>query len=336
MDRGFRLLSKYRKPIMALAAIWIIAFHFWELLTGGTLQKIERVIKGMGFYGVDIFLLMSGYGLYYSMEKSDKLLPFYKKRLSRLWFPVAVVAVCQCVYKKWSVVTLLKNALGYSFLTENIYSFLWFAYFIAILYILFPFYYRLFRRAKHKTVFTLAVFCVWLCASLLLKNKLRYDLWGATNRLPVFALGVLYGYYSKREKDVITPLGWSFIGVMLSAGTVLSFLTCCRGMYLLVPVSNCGIPNFLIAGSLPLVLSLLPELLRGKTYNAVMKCLTFLGDMSFELYCVQELVCGILRDVFDGMHGIVWNVSVYFCVLLSASAVFYLQKLLRKAVSRRV
>lgn len=334
MNLGFRLLSKYRKPIMAFAALWVIAFHYWDILAAARFYETEKIIKGIGFAGVDIFLLLSGYGLFYSMESSDKVLPFYKKRFARICFPVVIIAVAQAVCMGWSVETLFKNVVGYNFLTENIYSYLWFVYFIVILYLIFPLYYRLFRRAGNKLAFTLIVFGVWLGASLLLKDTLRYDLWGVTNRIPVFALGVYYGYLSKRGDDVIPPQGWILLAIALAVGIVLAISTNWHGMYLLVPTSNCCVPNFLIAASLPLIMSAFFELLRGGAADIFMRCASFLGDISFELYCVQDLVRFVLIRLFPKLHGLGWNAALYACVILCAAALFYMKKLCGQAVKR--
>lgn len=66
-------ISKYRSPIMGMAIIWVVMFHY-------RLQApILSVISNYGYAGVDFFMFLSAFGLYYSMSKNDNVMMFYKK-----------------------------------------------------------------------------------------------------------------------------------------------------------------------------------------------------------------------------------------------------------------
>lgn len=62
------LLSKYRTQLMGLAMLLILIFH-----TGIDVKSVNviRSIKDIGDVGVDIFLLLSGIGLYFSYSKNN-------------------------------------------------------------------------------------------------------------------------------------------------------------------------------------------------------------------------------------------------------------------------
>ncbi len=64
---GYGLLSQYRGELMGLAMLWIMLFHAYELRFGVLLLD---GLKAAGFAGVDIFLLLSGTGLYVSLSKT--------------------------------------------------------------------------------------------------------------------------------------------------------------------------------------------------------------------------------------------------------------------------
>lgn len=55
-----------------------------------------------------------------------------------------------------------------------------------------------------KVRFTLRMFIIWLIYSLFVRNIMRYDLYGFTNRIPIFIPGILAGclqrYCPKQEK----------------------------------------------------------------------------------------------------------------------------------------
>ena len=48
---GLELLSKYRKVIMGFAALWILVFHEWQMLStlGTTAYEVGWYIKYIGF-----------------------------------------------------------------------------------------------------------------------------------------------------------------------------------------------------------------------------------------------------------------------------------------------
>lgn len=80
----FRLsdLSAYRSELMGWSILWVMMLHFRFI----TLKPLGFIAQ-YGFAGVEIFMFVSGLGLYYSLEKDHRLVPFYTKRLKRI-FPV--------------------------------------------------------------------------------------------------------------------------------------------------------------------------------------------------------------------------------------------------------
>ena len=90
---GLELLSKYRKVIMGFAALWILVFHEWQMLStpGTTAYEVEWYIKYIGFCGVDIFFVLSGIGMSYALKK-ERLLRFYYNRIKRVFVPFLVIA----------------------------------------------------------------------------------------------------------------------------------------------------------------------------------------------------------------------------------------------------
>lgn len=84
-------ISKYRSPIMGMAIIWVVMFHY-------RLQApILSVISNYGYAGVDFFMFLSAFGLYYSMSKNDNVMMFYKKRFLRI-FPTYFIIGFLCTY----------------------------------------------------------------------------------------------------------------------------------------------------------------------------------------------------------------------------------------------
>ena len=91
------LISDYRSSIMGVGALLIVIFHLWLSLFAKIeyVSTIERVIKNICYCGVDIFFLVSGLGLYYSLKKNNDVKQFYKRRFPKfiLGFLIASVLV---------------------------------------------------------------------------------------------------------------------------------------------------------------------------------------------------------------------------------------------------
>ena len=66
---GTKDLSTYRTPLMGMATLMIIACH--APASGVVLPQVLSRLLTMGNYGVDLFLLLSGIGVYYSLSKQS-------------------------------------------------------------------------------------------------------------------------------------------------------------------------------------------------------------------------------------------------------------------------
>jgi peptidoglycan/LPS O-acetylase OafA/YrhL len=332
-NNAFALLSKYRGAVMGIAAICILYFHEWIPLTAtppeGTFHLfhfLEEYTHRIFFFGVDIFLLLSGIGLTFAIRK-ESLLRFYCRRLRRVLPPFLTVAVIRCCTEKWDAPSFFGNISGFNFYAKSIYSFLWFVPAIITLYLLFPLYDKLFEKANNKVLFTGGVLMVWLLATLLVRDKMRPDLFGFTNRIPVFVIGILFGYLTQRRAAfVLTLRNCLFLLVALFLGLYLAYLANFRGVGLIVPVGNCCLPNCLIAVSLPFLIAKLLDVMERRLSRfgrIVVKILSFFGSFSLEFYCVQEWFANVmipkLRE--HGLSDFLINIVLFLMVTVIAWSV---------------
>lgn len=87
---------EYRKVYMGLAMLWIIGYHFYLVQSefiDAHLFPVKLLLRN-GFVGVDIFFILSAYGLCCSWERSS-VFDFYKKRFLRI-IPLYVVFLLLC------------------------------------------------------------------------------------------------------------------------------------------------------------------------------------------------------------------------------------------------
>lgn len=348
-NNGFLLISKYRGAIMGLAALWILIYHAWNPLLSenaggiqGFFSFLELYIKKVGFCGVDIFFLLSGFGLTYAISKGS-LFRFYYRRIRRIALPFLAICIVDAVFEKWSLAEFVKIVTGYYFYTQDINFFLWFIYAIVILYLLFPAYYKLFSSAKNKVLFTSGVIVLWLLLSLILRDKIRLDIFGFTNRIPVFVIGILFGHVSKTYKEIrFTKRTYIFILITFALGLYLQYLTRFLKIELIIPDGKCFLPNLITAVCVSFLFAKLLDAFERhlKAFGkAVIAVFAFLGTFTVEMYCAQDFfpaLIPLLRN--DGWSNLMINVTIFFLVIATAwveSVIFkYILKLADRCFDR--
>lgn len=65
---------------MGFAIIIIVFYHFFNCSGDTMIDKVLRNCFSHGYTGVDIFMVVSGLGLTFSMSKSENLKKYYLKR----------------------------------------------------------------------------------------------------------------------------------------------------------------------------------------------------------------------------------------------------------------
>lgn len=81
------IIKDTRAVFMGVSILWIMTFHY-PFINCSPFIQIER----QGYIGVDIFLFLSGFGLYHSLEKNNGLSNYFYNRFKRI-IPHYVIAV---------------------------------------------------------------------------------------------------------------------------------------------------------------------------------------------------------------------------------------------------
>lgn len=328
-QNGFELLTKYRGAIMGIAALSIYYFHAWTPLTLEPqessiiiLSFIEHVYKEIGFLGVDIFFLLSGIGLTFAIKK-ESLAKFYYRRMRRIILPFVTIGIIRGITQNWSWATIIGNITGFNFYAKDVNSFLWFVPAIITLYLFFPLYYKFFSKSQNKIIFTSSVIVIWLFITLLVRNTMRYDLFGFTNRIPVFAIGILIGYLIQNHKGIVFSIHtYISLILILILGLYLAYLTSYKEYELIVPMGNCFLPTLLIAVSSSFLIAKLLDMINNRFAKIgiiLIKILEFFGIISLEFYCVQSWFVDIITLLLeDGWSKHLVNLSIFLLVTSTA------------------
>lgn len=133
-DKGFQLnwISKYRDELYGIAILTVLFFHFAMLHTNayeGSNQLTYKLTKAFYDYfgsgGVDIFVFMSGMGLYYSFSKNSDIGRFYGRRFRRILIPYLIVGGIfwgrvDLFYRAEGFTRFLKDFFYVTFVTEGV------------------------------------------------------------------------------------------------------------------------------------------------------------------------------------------------------------------------
>lgn len=321
-------LSRYRGELMGFAMIIILMFH----VGGPHNETFAYCLSRCGNIGVDIFLFLSGMGLWFAWQKRPTLKQFFLRRYIRVypaWFIIA------CLYfvplflsEKMSLTdTLLNISFYYGFWT--IYNELHFWYIPAImaLYTIAPAYMTLISRDRAWT---------WLpIVAILFCILMRYDsdLWAALrhleiffSRIPIFLIGINMGQWVRgKRKDNATAWGLVIILLLLSAWICTMLEGGLRGRFPLFMERMVYIP-------LSITLSLLMCKMFDILPALIIKALAFVGTISLEFYLIHvEFVLKYIRPYDLGY----WLTTILTLVITLPLA-WLLHKAIEKAIVKRI
>lgn len=197
--------EKYRTELMGIAAIGIILCH--ANATGVVLPSIIHKIFSFGTECVDLFLMLSGIGIYYSLSKKMSLKQWYLKRYLRIGVPYLLISV---PYFIWYVINrgggfgdFLYNVSTLSYWIEHIGA--WYVALLLPLYAVSPAIGKIMNRCKHKEICTVAMIAIIMlgCGGLLLLGgNIAENIEFALRRVPPYIIGFSMGRAIKERKQI--------------------------------------------------------------------------------------------------------------------------------------
>lgn len=192
------LLSTYRSVLMGVAILWIMFYHAPTIITNPILQ----LIKNRGFIGVDIFLFVSGYGLYHALLKKESIQTFYKKRFWRIFpafFIVVTINYILSPHINFTDYLIELTTLGIWF-QRPFYA--WYISILVLLYALFPFYMTFFLK-KPRLITCITILICFIISFIYIWIRPTSSIY-LINRIPIFVTGIFFAYLAKNNAKMTT------------------------------------------------------------------------------------------------------------------------------------
>ena len=273
----------------------------------------------VGGVGVDMFLFLSGIGLYYALEKRPTLKQFYFRRFKRLLIPYCVIGTAFWVFKDlclvWKPIRFLANLSLLSFFVKGNGLF-WYIALMIPLYLAAPWFYRLSKERCRKALLAVAFFgCLALnyffayCTPTFFENSEK-----ALTRVFIFILGCYFAPVVAQDRPMSRKWGF-FCLLALTCHDLLPALARASG---LMPDTIARRLWHNAAGfALCILLPVLLEVLQSDRLN---RFLGFFGAISLELYLSHMAFKSAVKALFpEFVH---WStlhcVLVYGGVLIAA------------------
>ena len=299
-EYDYGLLSKYRSIIMGCAIVGITLCHLDTAQKhNGVDVTLVAAILHLLTVGVDVFMLYSGLGLYYSFSKRKQTYwEYLSKRVSRLFPSYFVIAGITGI-----VSTVFINGQGWFRFFENLFFFSWFKYGSTIywfilgifaFYLIFPIVYKVFETDDYKrcVIFLVLILSVFYTVTAIAECYVPSYRWFkiAIERFPIFVLGIFLGKLSKNEKKisivslcVLFFVGLSLIGLQFLLNSYSFWVQHVHYAYYF----NRG----LFAISIIILIIMVMEFFEQKVKkigDLLTKAFSFLGGVTLEIYLLHQ------------------------------------------------
>lgn len=311
-------LSNGRSYLMGVAILLVI-FHHMSL---PTTSPIITFIKINGGIGVDLFFILSGFGLVNSYGNNSTKKFFLNRLIRIIPFYALIVVFFNLLHGDFNIIVVLLqiSTIGYWIG----YEVEWYVPVLLLLYLLFPIYYRLCVKCKWGSLFIIIGLYFLLY---LLPSESNFQV---IRSLPIFLLGVQCNTTLKNI-EINNKYFISIIFILFSIGLCFAITHFChfRGVYgesFYEELKKTGWlfkPYFLVTPALCYVLISIKDMFRKKRgISKLLKYIEVIGLCSYELYLIHlqffyiaRLLCnsyGLNKILIPGIFLVLSFVTAYY------------------------
>lgn len=301
-------ISQYRNQYMGIAIIWVMIYHF------GFKSPLLKEIASIGYIGVDIFIFLSGFGLFYSLNKTANFsyFKYIKRRLNRILPTYCIIgALLSFLFYHDSFGTYLWKCSTLGFWINNIFHD-WYIPSIIALYFTYPLIYKILIK-NEKLFFILLFIMILFPTPFMFLDKCGRWQYHLVYRIPIF----LWGAYVAKQTFFSQPWNNKFIKISLLCFIVALFMAIIlKGHFI----------QYALSFSVPIAIIVL-SLLFKRINITEGGYLSILGTLTLEIYLTHLVFLRLYKTMnmillsYSSVIGIVFSI-------LSIILALYLNKLL--------
>ncbi len=309
------LLSQYRTTLMGIAMVWVV-LHHCNCNTHYELNFLYSFpLLNLGYSGVDIFIFLSGFGIYCSLNKVPDIGVFLLKRIKR-FIPAIPIFILYILYKK---ITSLHVIAGF-FTLENYWirdSFLAYLSYAFLFYLFSPLIKDIIDKhiKQNARVFLLFLFVLFI---------LTIPYWNTSqlsgiSRILIYTLGMYLGYFycnniSLNKKLIPLSFILSILGFISLIFVFIKF-TDIRMKYGFIWYLNL----FFIPGLCYALIFIINK--TEKYIGKLLNIFNVIGKYSLTVYCIDFYITTCIKFDTFMVHfflslvlGIVYGLIVNMCL----------------------
>jgi len=188
-------ISNYRSELMGWSILWIMMLHF-----GFYGVTPLGFVAQYGYAGVEIFMFLSGFGMYFSLDKSPSLITFYRRRLFRIfpaYYIIGLLTSFLIFHDTASQYLFRYTTIGF-WMVDGLFAD-WFIPSILLLYLLSPF----FKAIGNKGLAAITILILVLSFFLVeLNDLIDTEHYFLLYRVPAFLYGMICANWLQHGRDM--------------------------------------------------------------------------------------------------------------------------------------
>ncbi|WP_081749149.1 acyltransferase family protein [Butyrivibrio sp. FCS014] len=331
-----KTISKYRSVLMGLGIIWIYCFHILPPAKWGT---PIWYIHSQGYTGVDLFILLSGFGMIYAYTKHPvkdlkSYLRFEGKRFLRIYASFLPITAVIALVDNWTKIQILMRITYIEQLTVHMYKHLWFVGAILMYYIFVPFYLAPFCKAQNKKRFTIISMIIAYAVAIVARPYLRDDIvFPIFTRIPMFLLGIYWGYLAMNETDDTEyHFGHRKMNIAMIIFAIFIVITYFERLEAIPSPAFLGegftywllgafTPVFFISSLCLIVAHLARCIDRFRAGHTLNYMLSYMGGITLEIYCMHEWAARKFSNLNSKIDAPRWYLATMIVVFFASVGV---------------
>ena len=308
-DNILNYLSKYRNSLMGIAILWIVIHH------SQVPQNINFIVKWIFFdfgnVGVDLFLFLSGFGIFYSLTKNSDSGEFFIRRICRLLpaIPILILFIYYTQTTSFHVIIGYLTLLNY-WLDIRFFGYLSYAF---MCYVLSPTFVDIINNhlKSYKNQIIFLIFLFILTIPFWMDERIQ-----GVSRIMIYTVGLYAGYYSCNKKEISKELKIFLIIISILAISITPiFLYILFNPQLYIRRLVLHYAYGLFAPGFCIAISLIMNNLNFLKINIILKnVLDFIGTKSLEIFMIDSFITSLF--VLRGFFKFNWYEHILFALIM--------------------